>query len=306
MAGGAFEIVEHAGARPGPTVALLGGVHGDEDEGVLAAQRVGVFLCEHPLQRGIVRAVPVAHPAAYAANRRTSPLDGLNLARCFPGDATGEPTERLAHELTEHVIRGSDLLVDLHSAGRDYAMPTFAGYVESDDDVGRRSRRAAAVFGAPLVWAHPAPVAPGRTISTAVELGIPSIYVEGSGGGSLERDELELLVDGVLGVLAELGMTASRREPRPRPGRLVRGGGGDLDAGLAAPCGGRFVAGRRPGEAVTAGDSVGEIVDDRGDTVADLVAPADATVMFLRRTARIAAGEVVCALGAPAIPWSET
>lgn len=300
-----FEVLEHVGAQPGPTVALLGGIHGDEDEGVLAVQRVSAALRTSPLVRGVVRAVPIAHPAAYAANRRTSPLDDLNLARCFPGDPAGTPTERLAQALKERVIYGSDLLIDLHSAGRAYAMPTFVGYVESGDGVGTRSRRAAVAFGAPLLWAHAGPVAPGRTISAALDRGIPGIYVEGSGGGSLERRELDLYVDGVLGVLGDLRMTSAQPAARRRPRLLVRGGGGDVDAGVAAPCGGRFVADRRPGEALAAGDRIGEIVDDLGETVAEIRAPADATLMFLRRTAHIAAGDVVCSFGGPAVPWRD-
>ena len=306
MAGqsGLFQLVEHVAKQAGPTVALLGGIHGDEEEGVLAVQRVNAVIRETPLIKGTVRAVAVAHPAAYAANQRTSPLDDLNLARCFPGDPAGTATERLAHELTEKVIRGSDLMIDLHSAGSAYAMPTFVGYVDSGDGVATRARRAAMTFGASLVWEHPAPAAPGRTISTALDFGIAGIYVEGSGGGSLEQEEIDLYVHGVLNVLADLQMASSQSTSEPGPRQLIRGGGGDLDAGIAAPCGGRFVAWRKPGETLFEGDVIGEIVDQTGPTVAVVTTPVDATLMFVRRTARIAAGEVVCALGPRAVPWS--
>jgi N2-acetyl-L-2,4-diaminobutanoate deacetylase len=305
MPSDAVEIVEHVGLEPGPAVALLAGVHGDEEEGVLAVQRVGALLAERPLARGTVRAVPIAHPAAYAADQRTSPHDGLDLARSFPGDPAGTPTQRLAHELTERLIRGSDLMIDLHSAGRANAMPMFAGYVDGgDDDVSVRSGRAAVAFAAPLLWEHPAPVPPGRTLTAAIALGIPCIYAEGSGGASLDQRELDLYVGGVLRVLADLGMLAWQ----PPPGRLHRvvpGGSGDLDAGVTAPCGGRFVAARDAGDVLASGELIGEIVDETGRPVAAITAPSDCTVMFLRRTARIAAGEKVCALAPPAVPWNE-
>ena len=299
-----LEILEHRGDKSGPTVALLGGVHGDEDVGVLAVQRVNAALDAVPLARGVLRAVAIAHPAAYAANQRTSPLDGLNLARCFPGNPAGTATERLAHDLTESVIRGSDLLIDLHSAGRDYAMPTFVGYVETGDDVAVRSRRAALAFAAPLLWEHSPPLPPGRTLSAALELGIPSIYVEGTGGGSLEQAELRLYVDGVLSVLADLKMTLAPPAARLAPKNVVRGAGGDLDAGIAAACGGRFIAKRHAGETLKAGDAIGEIVDDTGVTAELVTAPENGTLMFVRRATRIAAGEIVCVLGPPATAWS--
>ncbi|MEN3284527.1 MAG: hypothetical protein V7607_5667 [Solirubrobacteraceae bacterium] len=302
--GGTFELVEHAGGEPGPTVTVIGGIHGDEDEGVLAVQRLGLALQGRPLARGSVRAVPIAHPAAYDADQRVSPLDRGNLARSFPGDAKGSATERIAHDLTERAIRGSDLLIDLHSAGRAYAMPTFAGYVENGDDVSVRSRRAAVAFGAPLLWEHSGPAPSGRTLSTAIELGIPCIYVEGSGGGSVERDELDVYVGGVLRVLADLEMLSW--EPPIGPGlrRVVRGEGGNLDAGITTPTSGRFVSASAPGDVLAAGDHIGEVVDALGRTAAEISAPADCTVMFLRRTARIEAGEVLCAVGPPAVAWS--
>jgi predicted deacylase len=304
MPSDAFEIVEHVGLEPGPVVALLGGVHGDEEEGVLAVQRVGALLAERGLARGTVRSVPIAHPAAYAADRRTGPHDGLDLARCFPGDPTGTATQRLAHELTERAIQGSDLMIDLHSAGRANAMPLLAGYTDSGDEVSARSRRAAVTFAAPLLWEHAAPVPAGRTLSAALALGIPCIYAESSGGGSLHQRELDVYVDGVLRVLADLDMLAWQ-PPASRPERVIRGGSGNLDAGVTAPCGGRFVAARDAGDVLASGEPIGEIVDETGRCVAAITAPSDCTLVFLRRTARIAAGEKVCALAPPTIPWSE-
>ncbi len=294
-------MVEYVGAAPGPVVALLGGIHGDEDEGVLAVQQVCAVLEAQPPAAGSVRAVAVAHPAAYAADTRESPLDGLNLARCFPGRADGSATERLAYELTEGVIAGSDLLIDLHAAGKAYAMPNFVGYIEDGSPVAERSRRAAYAFGLPLVWEHEAPAPPGRTVSAALERGIACVYVEGSGGGSLQRDEQARYVQGVLNMLADLGILAGDRAPAlSPPPRVMRGAGGDLDASIVAAVSGRFVAAADAGAQLAAGDPIGAIVDEDGRTAAEIRSPADATLIFLRRTARIAAGEAVCSLGPPA------
>src|SRR5438874_2805672 len=68
------------GAADGPHVVILGGVHGDEYEGITAAAAAWRDL-DLDLLRGQVSIVPVANPPAYAAGTRTSPLDGLNLAR---------------------------------------------------------------------------------------------------------------------------------------------------------------------------------------------------------------------------------
>ena len=116
------KVVTVSAPSPGPTVALLGGVHGDEYEGVIAVR----WLINHlrsTLISGTVRAVAPAHPTAWGATTRESPVDGKNLARVFPGSSTGSATEVVAYELTEQVIMGADLLIDLHSAGTNFEMP---------------------------------------------------------------------------------------------------------------------------------------------------------------------------------------
>jgi predicted deacylase len=144
----------------------------------------------------------------------------------------------------------------------------------------------------------------GRTLSAAIALGVPCIYVEGSGGASLDQRELDLYVGGVLRVLADLGMLGGD----PAPGRVrkvIRGGDGNLDAGVTAPYGGRFVAARAAGDVLATGELIGEIVDEAGISVAEITAPSDSTLVFLRRTARITEGERVCALAPPAVTWEE-
>jgi predicted deacylase len=54
----------------------------------------------HRLQFGTLLMVPVCNMATYATAIRNSPVDGLNLARVFPGSETGTLTQRIAYWLT--------------------------------------------------------------------------------------------------------------------------------------------------------------------------------------------------------------
>ena len=92
----------------------------------------------------ILEVVPVVHEAAYHADSRISPLDGGNLARVFPGDPNGKPTQRLAHALQTQVLKGADLLIDLHTSGQTYDIPYLAGYIDDGRDRKGLSERAAA------------------------------------------------------------------------------------------------------------------------------------------------------------------
>lgn len=291
--------VHEVGAGDGPVLAVLGGVHGDELEGITAARRLlarAEALAAAGRLSGTLRVVPVSHPPAYRARSRTSPVDGENLARVFPGSPGGSLTRRIAHALTERVIRGADLLVDLHSAGAHYSMPVFAGYVDGLPTAAR-SAAAARAFDAPLLWQHHGS-GPGRSMSAAEDLGVPSIYVEGSGGGGLAGSDLDAYVRGVTRLLSWLGMSG---EPLPPAAgsRVLRGDDGDVDASLAALTEGLCVTRVVAGEVVQPGQLIAEVLDDRAEVVQEVrnPRPAPASVMMLRRTAQIAAGEGIAMLG---------
>jgi predicted deacylase len=282
------------GDGAGPQLAVLGGVHGDEPEGVLAARRL-LALLETVSFRGTVVVVPVACPGAFAANTRTSAVDGRNLARTFPGDPAGTDTARLAHALTHEVIEPADLLVDLHSAGKDYEMPLFAGAFNGGGETGRRSTDAAIAFGAPIVWLHDE-LNPGRSISAAADLGVASVYVESGGGGGLQPTVLDAYVDGMLRIMRLLEMV----DDAPRTGEtawFVDGANGDVDEGLVAPFDGWLVPHAIVGDQVEHGAPLAELISRDGSLSEPVAADRSGTVLMLRRTARIDAGALVALVG---------
>lgn len=295
-----LEVVEVGDPRAGPTVALIGGVHGDEDEGVLSVRRVLAALTGTDVT-GLVRAVAVANPPAYTARSRCSPVDGLNLARVFPGDAAGTLTRRIARALTDEVIAGADLLVDLHSAGRDFAMPLFCGYHHVDTAASRTAAAAAARFGVGLLWAHTT-VRPGRTLSAGAELGVPGIYAEASGGGQVRGAQTDAYVDGVLRLLRWMGLVAGAVDD-VAPRRIIRGGREDEAGSVDAPVAGTMVTRVRAGQVVEPGCTVAELYDDHGRRSDVVTADRRATIMKLRRSARVAEGDQVVVFAPPPVPW---
>lgn len=296
-AGVGIDLVSIGGTEPGPRVAVLGGVHGDELEGIVAAGQLVARLRTASVQ-GQVDVVAVANPLAHAALRRTSPDDDANLARVFPGAADGSPTQRIADLLTREVIFPADLLVDLHSAGAHYEMPVFVGF-DGSGPTAVASRAAAEAFGAPVVWRHSA-VQPGRSISTAAAAGVASIYVEGSGGGGLRGADLDVYLGGTLRVLARLGVIAAEHAdvgaPATDPVHLD-GGDGDVDSSLAGTVDGLCVTRAEIGADLDAGDVVAEIVGIDGTALEVLRAPRAGRLMMLRRTAAVRRGDGIAMLG---------
>ncbi|HEU0074511.1 MAG TPA: succinylglutamate desuccinylase/aspartoacylase family protein, partial [Dehalococcoidia bacterium] len=83
--------------REGPILGVLGGVHGNEPGGWLAAEQVRDAL--RP-EAGALIVVPRANTLAVQQFVRTTDDLG-DLNRLYPGDPNGQPMARMAYEITE-------------------------------------------------------------------------------------------------------------------------------------------------------------------------------------------------------------
>ena len=276
------------GAADGPTLLVLAGVHGDEYEGIAAIPQV-YGETEPQALRGRLVMAPVCNMPAYEAAQRSSPIDGLNLARVFPGDIEGTITRRIAGWLCEKLLPQADFLIDLHTGGIAYDLPTLIGYVHDDGELGQASLAAARAFGAPVMWGHPLPLPAGRSISAATTLGIPSLYTEAPGGGGCDPDVVACFRDGVLNVMKQLGMIRGDLERRPLTHHLV--GDGNLDTVIHAPIGGFFQREASLLEGVKTGQRLGAILDATGVELAQVSADQDGVIIMLRGIPRVQSGD---------------
>ena len=276
------------GANSGPTLTVFGAVHGNEYEGVDAIPRIFAQVEPEDLC-GTLAMITTCNVPAYEAATRNSPIDGLNLARVFPGDPAGTITERIAYWLTEKLIKPSNLLIDLHSGGRGSDIPTLIGYIHTDDARGRQSEAAARAFGAPVLWGHPPPVAPGRSLSAATTLGIPSLYTETPGGGRSTPDDVACYIDGVLNVMEHLDMLPGEPQPRPMTHHLF--GDGNLEhKGAVAATAGFFRPLVKLLEKVSTGQCVGTISDAFGRVTSQVTIAEEGTVIHMCRLPRVEVG----------------
>ena len=98
------------GAQSGPTVVVVGGLHGDEPAGYLAARE----LRKWTVTRGKLVLVPDAHIEAIRRKVRAYPR---NMNRLFPGKRDGDAMERLAFEIWELIKKSKpDLVLTLHES----------------------------------------------------------------------------------------------------------------------------------------------------------------------------------------------
>lgn len=258
------------GKKEGKTLVVTGGVHGDEFEGVRAILEVWAEL-DPSKMTGDLLAVPVANSLAFWEGTRTTPSDGGNLARAFPGHAHGNPTEVIAFHLANSIIAQGDFYLDLHSAGVKLLMPSMVGYDAGDP----RSHEAALAFGAPVIWGHPK-ISPGRTISFAAERGIPWLYTEAAGAGRIDLADLAMFKRGIRNLLCHLQIEPEKVETQQPSHSLY--GDGDIDASINASQPGFLVPSVQLLDAVSAGHELGRTLDLHGQPVEVFHSPRDGVV----------------------------
>lgn len=272
----------------GPRLAVLGAVHGDEYDGPEVIHRVFEQIDPAAL-RGELVMVPVCNVPAYEQCLRSSPVDGANLARVFPGRQDGTLTEQIAWTLTERVIAGAAALIDIHSAGLAAVLPILAGYTHSPSPLHRANQALAEAFGAPVLWAHPAPLPPGRSLSAADALGVPCMYTEAPGSGRVDAETIACFTRGVFNAMRHLGMLEGAPVHDGPPLRLI--GDGNLDHVINAPCAGHFRAEVGLLERVESGQRLGAVYSISGETLSVVRANAPGVVILLRALHRVNAGD---------------
>lgn len=189
----------------GPRALILAGNHGDEYEGQVALCKLARTLDPEHV-RGRVVIAPMANFPAAQAGTRTSPIDGGNLNRSFPGDPNGTVTQMIAHFIEEVLIGDCDLLLDIHSGGSslDY-LPSVQAQFEPDGGLSPELRPLVEAFAAPYTQVY----APGgedrMSESAARRKGALYFTTEIGGAGSVTPAALAIAEQGIARALHAFG-----------------------------------------------------------------------------------------------------
>jgi predicted deacylase len=296
LAGVEHPAFEARGARDGPHVALIGGIHGCEYSSIAAVTRFMTELDTEELA-GSITAVPVVSMQSF--ERRSAfvvPEDGKNLNRSFPGTHGGTYTDALARGIFDELIAPADVLLDLHGGDLVEALEPFAIYDASP--VEERARELAVAFGLPyVVREEPTSGLGGMTCSAAAAAGIPAVIAEAGGFGQLDEGAVTMLVDGVRNALRSLEMLPGPVRPPGPDMRLV----GAFDW-LRCSDAGWWEAAVPAGAEVGAGDLLGRVKNLWGDVLEEIHAPREGVVLFLTTSAAVSDDGLLLGLGAELTP----
>jgi N-alpha-acetyl-L-2,4-diaminobutyrate deacetylase len=200
----------------GPTALFTGGNHGDEYEGQLAILDLARSL-EPAEISGRVILLPMMNYPAVRAGKRTSPIDGGNLNRLFPGKPDGSITQKIADYVTSTLLPEADLVADLHSGGRTLEFVPYAACHRLPQDTDLEARCAAAMqaFNAPYSMIMLELDAVGMLDTEAEARGKVFVTTELGGGGSSTPRTVQIARRGLRNLLHHAGILPGEIEMRP-------------------------------------------------------------------------------------------
>ncbi|WP_456296800.1 N(2)-acetyl-L-2,4-diaminobutanoate deacetylase DoeB [Vibrio sp. AK197] len=205
----------------GPTSLLTGGNHGDEYEGITALLKLSHELSAEAIS-GRVIIVPMMNHPAVQAGTRTSPIDGGNLNRSFPGDPTGLLTEKIADYFTRYLVPMCDFALDLHSGGKTLDIVPFAAAHRLEDPLLATScLRGAKLFGAPYTMLMHELDASALYDTVVEEQGKVFVTTELRGGGTTTPQTMAYAERGIRNFLRFAGNLAGEYQYPAEPTRLL-------------------------------------------------------------------------------------
>lgn len=292
-----FSIVH--GTKPGPVLALVAGVHGQEYTPVLALQRLRSAIDPATLG-GTVIMVHVANMPSFTG--RTiyySPADRKNLNRVFPGRADGTLSERIAERITREVIDRATHVVDLHAGdGNESLRPYVYWITTGGPGVAEMGRQMALASGFDhIVIDRGRPTDPAASVylsNTAILRGKPALTVESGFLAVSDEASIARIEHAVAGWLKLLGMRATGPDPIETAVWIDRG------EVLTSRFTGIWYPAVERGHTVAQGASVGRVTDFHGRTLQEIRAPFAGEVLYVVGTPAMNEGEPVAFIGSPA------
>ena len=281
------------GTSPGPTITLIGGVHGDEHEGALTLHRLAQELTPEVVH-GCLLIVPALNNGGIATGERTLPMTGEDLDLCFPGSLHGTLGERLAREVFERLIQPAELVLDLRSGGHrlQFAASAAVRSVGVRNCSGDPASEAAMIaFGAPNSVRLPASAGRGCLQAAVEAAGKAYVQSELGGGGGCTRQALEVARVGCQNVLRYMGVL--KEEVQLRASRMLEVR--DSSFFLHAPVAGLLEPFAQPGNEIWLGDTLACLVnlEQAAGEPHRIAVPRNGVLLALHHGGPVRAGELI-------------
>jgi uncharacterized protein len=191
-------IIVERSKKNGPCLLLIGGIHGDEINGIEIVRQIVAKGLNKPT-KGTIICIPLLNVFGFINQTREFP-DGRDLNRVFPGSEKGSLASRFAYHLMKEVIPYVDYCIDFHTGGAQ-RFNFSQTRINGDDE---ETLNLAKVFGSPFIV-----LAKNRERSfrdSLVKLGKKVILFEGGKPHDLNKTVTKVGVQGAINIIHQLGL----------------------------------------------------------------------------------------------------
>lgn len=265
--------------KDGPVLLLIGGVHGDEINGVEIVRRIIWNKINKP-DRGTIICIPVFNIFGFLYSSRYFP-DGKDLNRVFPGSSRGSLASQFAHEFKKEIAPFVDYVIDFHSGGADRVNIAQTRCVLDD----KKAFALAKAFGAPFI-VHSKYIA-NSLRETFHKLGKTILLFEGGKSMLYDENAIKCGVQGTKNVIHFLEM--NKWEDMPENKSIVI----KKSTWLRASHSGMFHVRIKNGDWVVKKTLLGIITDPFGKFEKKFYAPFDCYVFCVNITPIVNRGDAL-------------
>ena len=294
---------------PGPRVAIVSGVHGDELEGLYVCHRLAHWIeqlaaTQPEALRGQVELYPALNPLGLDTLVRFVPVFDADLNRMFPGHTEGLLPQRVAAAVIQH-LAGAALVIDIHASN---IFLREIPQVRISQDFATGLLPVAREMNLDLIWLHGAQTVLETTIAHSLnERGVPCLVVEMGVGMRVTPAFADQLVVGILRTWRALGVLTPDVE-LPELSHLPFVADDTNVHYLNAATSGLFIPGVEHWMALREGDELGRIVSPFDGGVRSTVrSPVDGVLFTLREYPLVYEGSLMARImaGPPAAGATE-
>ena len=191
-------IIVSRGLKEGPCLLLIGGIHGDETNGIEIVRQIIASGLNKP-EKGTVICIPVLNVFGFLNKSREFP-DGRDLNRAFPGSSTGSLASRFAFHLMNEVIPKVDYCIDYHTGGAQRFNYSQVRIDSKDEE----TLKLAKIFGSPyIVYSKNLEKTFRKSMAN---LGKKVVLFEGGKSLNLDKTVTRVGIQGAVNVIHFLGM----------------------------------------------------------------------------------------------------
>jgi predicted deacylase len=261
------------GAKKGPTVTILAGVHAVECAPVEAVYRLVETVKPEKLT-GTLILVPIVNTEGFHARQPYhNQLDHLNQNKVFPGDPEASITKRVAYQVFEHFVSKSDVLIDAHSAdlGEDVTRGIFV-YRTDNKKLYDKMVELASQYNPAFIETTSISGNTGEAVNI---YGIPCLMIESGAPYPIREKDVQYHYEGAVNLLKYMSMIegkAAKYNPSVDP----------PSQRLWALKGGIWRRKVEAGQRVKGGEDLGMVCDILGEHIQSVTSPFDGVVSFLR------------------------